>query len=172
MNIFARHKNILLTIIGLILVFFGYWYFVLSKKGVSNQKNATGGGLVKTNDATPSAVAGSKSYDKEFVAGLLNLNTINLDVSIFESLAYKALSFPEQPFAVDYNIPYGRQNPFLPIGVDAVGISTSITTQTASDLTDTVDAASSVSTTSPVTPMATTTPVKPTQKTFPTNTKR
>lgn len=173
MNIFTRHKNILFSIIGLILIFFGYWYFVLSKKTPAKTTGASGtGGLIKTTE-TPSATAGSKSYDKEFVAGLLNLNTINLDVSMFESVAYKALSFPEKPFAVDYNIPYGRQNPFLPIGVNAVGISSSITTQNSGSATETDN--STVEEVSPATttpPAATTTPVQPTKKTFPANTKK
>ncbi len=174
MNIFTRHKTILLSIIGLILIFFGYWYFVLSKKTAATTKQSgANGGLVKNTDSTPSATAGNKGYDKEFVAGLLSLNTINLDVNIFNSVAYKALSFPEKPFVVDYNIQYGRQNPFLPIGVDAVGISTSITTQSSGPTVD-VPPASVVETasTTPTPAPATTTPVKPTPKTFPTNTKR
>ena len=120
MNIFARHKHILLAVIGLTIIFFGYWYFVLSKNDSdSAQANTSGGALVKTSDA-PAAQA-AKGYDREFVAGLLSLNTINIDIEVFRSAAYQRLSFPEQPFAVDYNIPYGRQNPFLPIGMRGAG---------------------------------------------------
>ena len=168
MNIFTRHKNILFIIIALIVVFFGYWYFALSKKTTTPAKTTTTGGLVKTTE-TPSALAGSKSYDKEFVAGLLNLNSINLDISMFESVPYKALSFPEKPFAVDYDIPYGRQNPFLPIGVNAVGVLPSITTQNNPIPTpEPVENPSETTVAATTTPAATTTaPVQPIKKTFP-----
>ncbi len=172
MNIFTRHKNILLTIIALILVFFGYWYFVLSKKDSVTTQNSTGGALVKSTDGTPSATAGAKSYDREFVAGLLSLNTINIDVAVFDSVAYKALSFPEKPFTVNYDIPYGRQNPFLPIGVNAVGISSAITTQQTQRVNNaTTSVANPAASTTPAvsvaaTTTASTTRVNPSQRTF------
>lgn len=167
MNIFAKHKNILLSIVGLVLVFFGYWYFVLSKKNITNDSRAGTGGLVKSTENAASVQPASKGYDKEFVSGLLSLNTINLDVTIFDSVVYKALSFPEKPFAVDYNIPYGRQNPFLPIGINAVGISSSITTQNPVSIEEApvVPAPEVVASTTPAPAVSSST--QPTKKTFP-----
>ena len=116
MNIFSQHKRILLGIIVLTIAFFGYWYFVLSKKSTTTGTSKTGA-LIKNVQSEITANAPEKTYDKEFVSGLLSLNNINLDITMFNSAAYKALSFPDKPFAVDYDIPSGRQNPFLPIGV-------------------------------------------------------
>ena len=103
-----KHKNILFILTGIILLFFGYWYFVLSKKNT---------GMVEKNlSATTDSV--KNGYDKEFVSNLQTVRNINLNTSILSTVAYKALSFPEKPFEVDYNIPVGRKNPFLPIGID------------------------------------------------------
>jgi hypothetical protein len=43
---------------------------------------------------------------------------VTLDVRIFESKVYQALSYPQIPFVVNYSRESGRNNPFLPIGVD------------------------------------------------------
>ncbi|MBC7766993.1 hypothetical protein H7Y21_03310 [Arenimonas sp.] len=114
MNIF-KHKNIILIIIIVLLAFFGYWFFFLSKKDAIQTKKP-GQGL--TTQASP--VSSNTPYDKEFVSSLLGLNSVNLDVSVFQSRVYQALSYPEIPFVVDYTRDAGRANPFLPIGVDAV----------------------------------------------------
>lgn len=110
-----NHKNILYALIAIIIIFFGYWYFVLSKKDTPSRSNNT---LVAKNSTQGSAQPSQKTYDKEFVLSLQAIQYIDLNTAILESPAYKALSFPEIPFAVDYNIPVGRRNPFLPIGTD------------------------------------------------------
>ncbi len=112
MNI-SNHKNTILILIIVLLSFFGYWFFFLSKKDVT--KTAQANQSLKTQ--TP--LASNTQYDKEFVTSLLGLNSVNLDVSIFQSKVYQALSYPEVPFVVNYSRDTGRDNPFLPIGVDA-----------------------------------------------------
>jgi|GEM_PF-1564774 len=109
-----NHKNILYILIAIIVIFFGYWYFVLSKKDTTS--NSSTALVAKT--STGATQPGQKSYDREFVASLQAIQYIDLDTSILASPAYQALSFPERPFQVDYNIPVGRRNPFLPIGSD------------------------------------------------------
>jgi hypothetical protein len=110
-----NHKNILYTLIAIIIIFFGYWYFVLSKKDtVSNSTNA----LVAKTSTQNTTQSSQNTYDREFVASLQAIQYVDLNTSILQSPAYKALSFPERPFQVDYNIPVGRRNPFLPIGVE------------------------------------------------------
>lgn len=111
-----KHKNIVIGITALILIFFGYWYFVLSKKDSSKTDSA----LVETNGIeNGTQTSGANSYDKEFVANLQTVRYIDLNTEIFSKPAYVALSFPQIPFAVDYNIPVGRRNPFLPLGLDS-----------------------------------------------------
>ncbi|MES2986248.1 MAG: hypothetical protein V4686_03975 [Patescibacteria group bacterium] len=110
-----KHKNIIIGITAVILIFFGYWYLVLSKKGDSKAQSNS---LVASNN-TQTSQSPVSAYDKEFVANLQTVRYIDLNTEIFNKPAYKALSFPEVPFAVDYNIPVGRRNPFLPIGLDS-----------------------------------------------------
>lgn len=125
-----KHKNILFALIGIILVFFGYWYFVLSKKNNTTESNS----LVATagiDTTSPDSV--TNAYDKEFVANLQTVRYIDLNTKIFSMPAYKALTFPEVPFAVDYNIPAGRRNPFLPLGVDGGSAQSASVQQTATE---------------------------------------
>ena len=56
--------------------------------------------------------------DRQFVNGILTLNSVKIDVSLFKTPAFQALNYPDKPFEVDYAIPVGRGNPFLPIGVN------------------------------------------------------
>ncbi|MES2623271.1 MAG: hypothetical protein V4576_02565 [Patescibacteria group bacterium] len=114
---FTKHKNILFTIIALIIIFFGYWYFFLSKK--SDPVAGDNTGLSVTANSSDASSPTTNAYDKEFVANLQTVRYIDLNPTILTSAAYKAMTFPEKPFEVDYNIPVGRRNPFLPIGVDA-----------------------------------------------------
>ncbi len=120
MNMFSKHKKILLTLIGLVILFIGYWYFVLLKKTEPVQNMNTGGltaGVIEADTNVSSTTDSSLKVDKEFVNGILALNSVNIDTGIFTTDAYKQLTFPDTPFFVDYAIPVGRENPFLPIGV-------------------------------------------------------
>lgn len=112
MNI-SNHKNTILIIIAVLFAFFGYWFFFLSKKDTTPKATQNGSLTAQAPIATAKT-----TYDKEFVTSLLGLNSVNLDVSVFQSKAYQALSYPEVPFVVNYIRESGRDNPFLPIGVD------------------------------------------------------
>lgn len=123
MNMFSKHKKILLTLIGLVILFLAYWYFVLLKKPTQTQNMNTGGLTANVGQEEPvsSTTSSSAKVDKEFVSGILALNSVNIDTSVFATEAYKKLTFPDNPFPVDYALQVGRVNPFLPIG--AVGRS-------------------------------------------------
>lgn len=138
-----KHKNIVIAISAIILIFFGYWYFVLSKK----DKTASSNSLVASNSAQGTPPSAVTSYDREFVSNLQTVRYIDLNTNIFSQPSYKALTFPEIPFEVDYNIPAGRRNPFLPLGVEA-GTNIPVPAQ---------QPTSSAASTTPVTPVATTT---------------
>lgn len=124
MNI-SNHKNTILIIIFVLLAFFGYWFFFLSKKDATQTTRAN------QSLKAQNPVASNTQYDKDFVTSLLGLNSVNLDVSIFQSKVYQALSYPEVPFVVNYSRDSGRENPFLPIGVDPARVQ-NVQTQTAS----------------------------------------
>ncbi len=150
MNIY-NHKNTILIIIIVLLAFFGYWFFFLSKKEAI-KPNQPSRGLT----AQAPAVVTSTPYDKEFVTSLLGLNSVSLDVSIFDSKVYQALSYPEIPFVVNYTRDAGRNNPFLPIGVDVVKPN---------DVKTQVNVNPSATTTSTTPPPATIIPTKASPKT-------
>lgn len=114
MNI-ANHKKTILILILILIVFFGYWFLFLSKKDVQNTNT-------NTSIKTQNKVSNTK-YDKDFVSSLLSLNSVDLNVSLFQTPAYKALSYPEKPFVVNYIRESGRFNPFLPIGIEGENIN-------------------------------------------------
>lgn len=118
---FARHKTILLILIGLVILFFAYWYFVLSKKDQAVTVNGVPSttGLTRAIASPVSTSTDSRlEIDKKFVNGILTLNAVRIDTGLFSAPEYLALNFPDQPYPVDYDIPVGRVNPFLPIGVN------------------------------------------------------
>lgn len=117
---FSKHKNILIVLVLIVISFFAYWYFVLSKKDTTQTRNVSTGGLVKTTDQTVSASSSEQlKLDRQFVNGILTLNSVKIDVGLFKTPAFQALNYPDKPFDVDYKLPVGRENPFLPIGVNA-----------------------------------------------------
>ncbi len=166
---FSKHKKILLTLIALVILFFGYWYFVLSKKPATTQNMNTGGltaGVIEAETNVSSTTDNSLKVDKEFVNGILALNSVNIDTTIFTTDAYKSLSFPDAPFPVDYAIPVGRVNPFLPIGVNGRSPFT-ISTQSQENRQNDVPVVVATSTPAPAVPATTTKPAvvpKPTNR--------
>lgn len=165
MNI-SNHKNTILIIIIVLLAFFGYWFFFLSKNEAI-KPNQPSRGLT----AQAPAVTTSTPYNKEFVTSLLGLNSVSLDVSIFESKVYQALSYPEIPFVVNYTRDAGRNNPFLPIGVDVVKKTNTPTQVNESDTNPnpSMVPATNATDTAPVSVLPTKTTPKNTPKTTPTS---
>lgn len=170
MNI-ANHKKSILIIIALLLAFFGYWYFFISKKDTSTQNT----GQIKSTNTKAGAPVSGGIYSKEFVASLVGFNNVKLDVSIFESKEYKALNYPEKPFDINYSKESGRDNPFLPIGIEGRSFESAVQTQTQTvtpvpntvvpSKTNTVAPGTVLPPTSPST-QAPVLPPKPIQKTF------
>ena len=135
---FSKHKNILIILVLLVVSFFSYWYFVLSKKDATQTRNVSTGGLVKATDQSVSATTSEQlKLDRQFVNGILTLNSVKIDVGLFKTPAFQALNYPDKPFEVDYAIPVGRGNPFLPIGVNGKADLSTGTQVTASPATST-----------------------------------
>jgi len=164
MNI-VNHKKTILIIIVVLLAFFGYWYVFISKKDADMSS-----GTKSSNQNLKTQVNVSNTpYDKEFVSSLLGLNSVSLDVSIFESKVYKALNYPEIPFVINYSTESGRNNPFLPIGVNSESVNTDIFEQNDVDISTSslIQSAPTISTpTNPGPKPALTTPPAPTPKRF------
>ncbi len=150
---FSKHKNILIILVLIVIAFFAYWYFVLSKKDASQTRNVSTGGLVKVTDQPLTASSSEQlKLDRQFVNGILTLNSVKIDVGIFKSPAFQALNYPDKPFEVDYKLPVGRDNPFLPIGLNSKA-SLSTGTQVSSTSTPSGSpTGTSTATTTPTTP--------------------
>lgn len=127
MNI-LNHKKTILIITLLLLTFFGYWFLFVSKKDNTSTTSRS-----SNLNLQPQVNVSNTPYDKEFVTSLLGLNSVNLDISIFESKTYKALDYPKIPFTINYSTESGRNNPFLPIGVNQDVINKDILNQNKTD---------------------------------------
>lgn len=160
MNI-VNHKKTILIIIVVLLAFFGYWYVFISKKDTSVKD---GNLSVNKNLKSSNPKSSTTQYDKDFVSTLAGLKPVNLDVSFFETKAYKALSYPETPFVINYPKDSGRINPFLPIGVDISSVNNSAQTQNKTNVT--LENPTQLNSTSTATTTIIKTPPKPTPKTF------
>lgn len=122
MNI-ANHKKTILILIVVIALFFAYWFFYISKKKVQQDANQSANKNIKAQST------GNSQYDKDFISSLLGLSSVDLDTDILKSKAYNALNYPENPFIVDYSMESGRNNPFLPIGMEGSVVSKSNSSQ-------------------------------------------
>ena len=103
-------KNIIIFASIFILAIVAYAVF-FGKKSSTPSLQTTAGAPA----AAVSPVAGN-GVGKEFLATLLNLRNIRLDDSIFKNPSFTSLQDFELSLIQEANP--GRQNPFLPLGVD------------------------------------------------------
>ncbi|MFH1402171.1 MAG: hypothetical protein ABIG87_00920 [Patescibacteria group bacterium] len=101
-----QFKNILLTLITVLFLFFSYQYMV--KADSDSQLSSV------VNDSNISQVGA------ETLETLLNLRSMSLNADIFEDISFKKL--------VDFSVklqeqPVGRINPFAPIDINETFIS-------------------------------------------------
>lgn len=112
-------RNVLIVVIVIIILFFGYRQFFLSEPlapfSVEGGAQGVGGG-------------GKEGGD--FLAALINLNKIKLEISssvlndpALAKLKDKSVSLPDESS--------GRPNPFNPIGADSVSPETSVSSKSA-----------------------------------------
>ncbi|MAF59275.1 MAG: hypothetical protein QF858_01970 [Candidatus Pacebacteria bacterium] len=99
MGILKKYKNILIGATLIALAFVGYNFFFSGNDG---------GVLTSvTNEAAADAIVG-----KELLALLLDLKSIDLDESIFDDPAFRALLDFGRDIVPE---PVGRENPFAPL---------------------------------------------------------
>ncbi len=109
-------KNLLIFAGLLVVVIVGYSVFF-------KKDDAAVGGLESTPvyDVATGLQGSDASLGQEFLVTLLNIQSIELDYSIFDSAAFGALVDYSKPLVEDTNP--GRANPFAPIGVDGAPVS-------------------------------------------------
>jgi len=106
MNFLKKHKIIITTV--LIIVAFILYVFVTSGE---EEDVLTAEVIVEPTEGT--------LIEKNLVALLLDLQSIDLDDALFQSQVFRGLIDFGQELAPH---PIGRPNPFAPIGVDATGV--------------------------------------------------
>ncbi|MFT5180057.1 MAG: hypothetical protein ACI9GH_000287 [Candidatus Paceibacteria bacterium] len=100
----ASIKKIIIPVVVVVILFFGYTIFLKEEDGL---------GLVSsslTSDKSAEDILGA-----EISGALNNVNSIDLDSGIFESSTYRSLVDRSQEIPKE---PVGRINPFAPLGVN------------------------------------------------------
>lgn len=129
-------RNIIILVVVVGLGIAGYSMFFKKDSG-SATGLATTAGEGTTAESSQSATANA-AVGREFLTLLLNIRSIELNESIFESKAFTNLQNFSRPLPPDPNP--GRPNPFAPLGVDSAGTSTQVSTSNASSITQTASA--------------------------------
>lgn len=138
LNIKSIIRNVIIAVIVVAIGYFGYSYFF--KKGATTTD--TGSGLTTTagintptdtSSSTDTGASTGADLSGDFLATLLSVQSINLDDRIFTNPAFTSLQDFSRPLLPDTNP--GRPNPFAPLGSDAQGVSTQISTSNPSLIT-------------------------------------
>lgn len=103
-------NRIVIIVVAVILVVFGAYYVNQSSSPVESSIELTTTGAVTTNGETPA------NFD--FASALVNVETINLDFSLFtEGSLFSTLNDNSGTLRAPSK---GRRNPFAPFSADAV----------------------------------------------------
>ena len=126
-------RNSIIAVIVIILAVVGYkMFFGGSKPAAPALKTTSGVGATAPASAAPTE---SVSVGQDFLTLLLNIESIKLDDSIFTNKEFTILQDFNRPIPPDTNP--GRPNPFAPVGLDGVAVSTQIATSNPSSITST-----------------------------------
>lgn len=109
-------KNIVIFVVVAIALYGGYTYFFGGTPDVQDP-----GVLSSQGDPNATASLDGNDPGQEFLAILLNLKTIKLDQSVFNSNSFTHLQDFTRVIAPATNV--GRPNPFAPIGTDPQTVS-------------------------------------------------
>ena len=110
-----RIKQIIIVVIIITVSFVGYKMFFVSSEPAGSTLASDQGGV-------------GQVVDGPAILALLNaLNKVTLDDSVFSDKIFVSLINFEKPLEEQV---IGRQNPFLPIGVDGSGIILPVATST------------------------------------------
>lgn len=100
---FNKYKKIIVAIIIIIVLFFIYSFFFGGEKDDSLLSSTSNG-----------PISGADVIGSELIQALNEIETLDLDRSIFEDPIYRSLVDRSQPIPPE---PVGRDNPFAPISV-------------------------------------------------------
>lgn len=101
MNFFKQHKNIILGLIAVVLLFVGYVVLF--------------GGEDDGAALTSESPSGESAVGSDLLTLLLELNSLELNATIFENPLFQQLQDFSQELVPE---PVGRNNPFAPVGSD------------------------------------------------------
>lgn len=122
-------RTIVIFVVTIILAMFAYSMF-FKKPSTSNSSLVTTSGSSSVADVSGSgqnqASVDADVASKQFLALLLNVQSITLDDSFFSSPGFRALKDFSQVIPPDTNP--GRPNPFAPLGANSSVVSTQVST--------------------------------------------
>lgn len=130
----------IIVIIGVLggLGYGGYVYFMKDDANTSatGLQTTTADGTVQSGEiatSQKSQTADMGTVGQDFLALLLNVESIKLDDRIFTSKGFTLLQDFNRPIPPDTNP--GRPNPFALLGVDGAAVSTQVSTSSTSSIT-------------------------------------
>lgn len=119
-------KKILIFVVILLLVLGGYYFFFLKNKTPvpeTSLVSTTANAPISTAPTNTTPTASNTYMTEDLLALLLNVRNIKIDDALFGTPAFTSLNDSTIELIQEGN--EGRVNPFAPIGVDPVVISTS-----------------------------------------------
>jgi len=128
-------RNIIILVAVIILGVIGYKVFLAKKApaSTSSLQTTAGAGAGTSTAASDTTSSTTASVGQDFLASLLNIQSIKLDDTLFSSPAFAVLQDFNRPIPPDTNP--GRPNPFAPIGVDTAATSVQVSTSIPSSVT-------------------------------------
>lgn len=129
-------RNIIIAVVIIVLGFVGYKFFFAKPQASTGslqttQGTATGPAPVSTS----SSVDSTSTIGQDFLAQLLSVKSITLNISILSNKAFLLLQDFNRPIPADTNP--GRTDPFAPIGTDGSIAAVQVSTSNPSSITST-----------------------------------
>jgi len=109
-------KKIIITVVVLGILFFAYNLFFGGQKEDKNVLISGSNGLGVTRN-----VAETQALGKQITQALVQIDSLNLDRSIFENSVFKTLMDRSESISPE---PVGRKNPFAPLSDTSVNFTT------------------------------------------------
>ena len=124
-------RNIIIFVVVIIIGMVGYSFFFKKPAAPASSLTTTAGApspadTTATAGANAAEAADADAASKEFLALLLNIQSIKLDDSFFASPGFLALQDFSHAIPPDTNP--GRPNPFAPLGANTALVSTQVST--------------------------------------------
>jgi hypothetical protein len=125
----SKLKKIIIAIVVLVLVYFGYSMFF--KKSSDNGQLISG-----TRNLAGTNYSETQQLGSQITAALIQIESLNLDRSIFQNPIYRSLLDRSEPISPE---PSGRRNPFAPLSDTSVNFESGVELDFAEEVEEQTD---------------------------------